>query len=170
VAGSGIFGRFIYTKIHHGLYGRRASLKERQEQLGISTGDVKSRFHALPGVEQHLKDFVHTALETPHSGLVSFWHFLTLRLRARWVRFRTGRNIARAVKSAAKQKGWNSGEIRARTMAGRSLVHSYLDMVCDTAQFSTYERLFSLWHVLHVPFVYMLVISAIFHVIAVHMY
>jgi hypothetical protein len=30
--------------------------------------------------------------------------------------------------------------------------------------------LFSLWHVLHVPFVFMLVISGIVHVISVHMY
>ena len=170
VAGSGVIGRFFYTKIHNGLYGRRASLKERQEQLGISAGDVKSRFHALPGVEQQLKNFAHTALEIPHNGLVSFWHFLTLRLRARWVRFHTGRDIARTVRSAATQKRWNSAEIHARTLTGKNLVSSYLDAVCDTAQFSTYERLFSLWHVLHVPFVYMLVISAIFHVIAVHMY
>jgi hypothetical protein len=30
--------------------------------------------------------------------------------------------------------------------------------------------MFSLWHVLHVPFVFMLVISGVVHVIAVHMY
>jgi len=30
--------------------------------------------------------------------------------------------------------------------------------------------LFSLWHILHVPFVFMLVISGVVHVIAVHMY
>ena len=33
-----------------------------------------------------------------------------------------------------------------------------------------YERMFSLWHILHVPFVFMLVISGVVHVIAVHMY
>ena len=38
------------------------------------------------------------------------------------------------------------------------------------AGFQSYERLFSLWHVLHVPFVFMLVFSAIVHVVYVHMY
>jgi hypothetical protein len=33
-----------------------------------------------------------------------------------------------------------------------------------------YERLFALWHVLHVPLVYMLVAAAIAHIVAVHMY
>jgi hypothetical protein len=32
VAGSGIFGRYFYSKIHHGLYGRKASLSELQER------------------------------------------------------------------------------------------------------------------------------------------
>src|ERR1700759_1524963 len=30
VAGSGIFGRYFYAKIHHGLYGRKATLSELQ--------------------------------------------------------------------------------------------------------------------------------------------
>jgi len=40
----------------------------------------------------------------------------------------------------------------------------------NVAQFEAYDRLFSLWHVLHIPFVYVLVVSAIAHVIAVHVY
>src|SRR5579871_2308794 len=32
VAGSGIFGRYFYSKIHHGLYGHKASLSELQQQ------------------------------------------------------------------------------------------------------------------------------------------
>jgi hypothetical protein len=38
------------------------------------------------------------------------------------------------------------------------------------SQFTAYERLFALWHVLHVPFVYLLVLTALFHVFAVHAY
>ena len=38
------------------------------------------------------------------------------------------------------------------------------------AQYTAYERVFALWHMAHLPFVYLLVISAIVHVIAVHAY
>ena len=38
------------------------------------------------------------------------------------------------------------------------------------AQFSMYERLFSLWHVVHIPFLCMLVLTALVHVVAVHAY
>src|SRR4030081_2104077 len=39
VAGSGIFGRYFYSKIHHGLYGRKASLAELQQRAR----DLKER-------------------------------------------------------------------------------------------------------------------------------
>jgi len=42
--------------------------------------------------------------------------------------------------------------------------------VRDVAQFHTYERLFSWWHIFHIPLVYLLIFSGIFHVISVHMY
>ena len=38
------------------------------------------------------------------------------------------------------------------------------------AQFGAFERIFSLWHVMHIPLVYLLVLSAAYHVLAVHMY
>jgi hypothetical protein len=35
---------------------------------------------------------------------------------------------------------------------------------------AVYERLFSLWHVLHLPLIVLLIITAIVHVVAVHLY
>jgi hypothetical protein len=46
----------------------------------------------------------------------------------------------------------------------------YLEGLQRVAQFAVYERLFSAWHVLHIPLVALLFVSAVFHVIAVHMY
>lgn len=170
VAGSGIIGRFFYTKIHDGLYGRRASLQERQAQLGISAGDIRSKFHFAPEVEQKLKQFEVQALIPTRNPLQEVMHFVTLGLRARLVHWKTGRLLARRLKKAAKTRRWSPTKLHERLRYSRAMIGSYLDAVQDTAQFTTYEKLFSLWHVLHVPFVYMLVISAIFHVIAVHMY
>jgi hypothetical protein len=38
------------------------------------------------------------------------------------------------------------------------------------AGFAFYERLFGLWHVLHVPLFVMLLVTAVAHVVAVHRY
>ena len=38
------------------------------------------------------------------------------------------------------------------------------------AQFSLYERLFALWHILHLPIFFLMVLSALVHIFAVHVY
>jgi hypothetical protein len=52
----------------------------------------------------------------------------------------------------------------------REKIVNYLQAVRDAAQFNTYERLFSWWHIFHIPLVYMMVFSAFYHVYAVHAY
>jgi hypothetical protein len=46
----------------------------------------------------------------------------------------------------------------------------HLAAVNKTAAFVFYERLFALWHVLHVPLFALLLFAAVIHVVAVHLY
>ena len=52
----------------------------------------------------------------------------------------------------------------------REKIISYLEAVRDAAQFGTYERMFSWWHIFHIPLVYLMFFSAFYHVYAVHVY
>jgi hypothetical protein len=54
--------------------------------------------------------------------------------------------------------------------AAREMAFRHIDAVRRVAELSTYERLFSLWHVLHLPLFFMLLVAGIVHVIAVHVY
>jgi len=72
--------------------------------------------------------------------------------------------------SVARKREWNEADHAKRTRLARKLVRRYLSGVVRVAQFTAYERLFALWHMAHVPFVYIMVISAVAHVIAVHAY
>jgi hypothetical protein len=51
-----------------------------------------------------------------------------------------------------------------------SFIDEHLRRVRRVAELGSYERLFSIWHVFHLPFFYMLVVAALIHVLAVHMY
>lgn len=170
VAGSGIVGRFIYTKIHHGLYGRKATLHERQERLGLTSGAMKSKFHFAPDLEKRLAALEAYATDPGRSEVLGARRFIAVALRAFVLRRQTLRRIRRLLVAAAPKRDWSSEEVAARQAVARQKLDEYLDAVRDVAQFRIYERLFSLWHVLHVPLVYMLVICAIAHVVAVHMY
>lgn len=169
VAASGIVGRFVYTKIHHGLYGRQATLQERQERLGRASGAVRSKLRFSDELERRLAAFEAYAT-AERAGLFGARRFLAVALRARWLHRRTLREIRRVLAAAALEQGWTREQVATRLRIARRMLEDYLDSLQDVAQFRVYERLFSLWHVLHVPFVYMLVICAIVHVVAVHMY
>jgi hypothetical protein len=80
------------------------------------------------------------------------------------------REVRGIVARGAAQRGWAPQDVRRLTGFAGRMLREYLRELQDVAQFRSYERLFSLWHVLHVPFVIMLAFSAVVHVIAVHMY
>jgi hypothetical protein len=74
------------------------------------------------------------------------------------------------MKQVAVKKQWSQEEAQKRERHSKELVNLYLNAVTRVAQFTAYERLFSLWHVAHIPFVYSLIISSLVHVYAVHVY
>jgi hypothetical protein len=170
VAASGIVGRFIYVRIHHGLYGTRLSLAQLQAEVGLSSGEMRSKLSFAPRVERGLAAFQAAALARPKGVLHGAWRFLTLGGRARWVRYRCTREFARVYRMHARAFGWDAARQRRHLAGGRVFIAEYVAGVQRVAQFSRYERLFSLWHVLHVPLVWMMLFSAIAHVVAVHAY
>jgi len=170
VASSGIIGRFIYTRIHHGLYGRRANLKELHDLAGLNSKEIKSKLAFAPNVENALTTFAAALATPPRDPLRTAWAFATLWLRRRIVFNYCARELNQLFKHHARLRGWDHVKYQRRLTAAKKMVSAYLSSAQQVAQFNTYERLFSLWHVLHVPFVYMMVFSAIAHVVAVHMY
>lgn len=170
VAGSGIIGRFIYVRIHHGLYGTKATLSQLESDAGLTTGEVRSKLHFAPRVEGWLRAFATTALERRQTPLQGCWSFISVGGRARWTYLRSVRELTRIYRDHAQLQGWDKSKHRRHLAAAKGLVNAYLSSVQRVAQFSRYVRLFSLWHVLHVPLVWMLVLTAIAHVVAVHAY
>lgn len=164
VVGSGLVGRFVYTKIHYGLYGSRASLEKIQEEFSGQAGSVKSQLQVVPQVEAWLQKFEREAMRRDRAVLGGLWHFLSLGLMRQLLSYRCRRALRRL--SAERTVPGISMQLREIEAS----VSAYLREVQRVAQFSSYERLFSLWHVLHVPLIYLLAASTIFHVIAVYMY
>lgn len=170
VAGSGIGGRFLYARIHHGLYGRRASLAELRAQAGLDSQAIRSKLAFAPEVERQLNEFARRAEQTRHTGLIHPLGFFALGLHATIARRRCTVEAARVLTLRAAKEHWHSGTLERRITRRRTLIAAHLRAVQRVAQFGVYERLFSVWHVLHAPLVYLLVLSAIAHVVAVHMY
>lgn len=164
VLASGVIGRFIYSKIHFGLYGRRATMKTLQEQLQGNSEEAQSCFTISTKVEDWLHNFEHSALKTNRPFPESAFHVFGLGLWRKWLEFRCRSEIQRVLK---KQKPLTYHD---QVEEATALNSSYLKGIQQVAQFKMYERFFSLWHVLHIPLIYILAATGVFHVIAVYMY
>ncbi len=164
VVGSGLAGRFVYTKIHDGLYGSRASLENLRAEAAGRAGSVRSRLQPFPEIETWLQAFEQEAMQRDHSAFRGVWALVSLGI----VRWRVSMRCHRELRRLGRAQSGADGIRRLQEVEG--VVTAYLREVQRVAQFSSYERLFALWHVLHVPLIYILAASTIFHVIAVYMY
>ena len=170
VAVSGLIGRFLYARIHHGLYGERATLEALVVQLRERSNDARAQLAFAPATEERLVAFAREAEKAGREGLAHPLHFFLLGARAWRTRRAAISEIALALEARAKEQRWSKRSLKRRLRRRRTLVNAYLRTSQRLAQLHVYQRLFSWWHVLHVPLVWMLVATAIAHVIAVHMY
>jgi hypothetical protein len=170
VAASGLVGRYLYTKIFADLEGHRRSLQELSERAQL-TPEQRARATALaPELMQRLNAFDGLVL-TPPRG---FWSSVLLPGRlavtTRLGYLRLAWYARREIRRTADRTGIGRVQ-RKRAQQGISrLLAEHLRRVRRVAGFHSYERLFSLWHVFHLPFFYILVLTALLHVLAVHMY
>jgi len=170
VAGSGIIGRYIYRRIHHGLYGRQASLDDLRAKAGLNSEEVRTWLVLLPELGALFRNFSKSAQLASAAGLRNPLRFFALDFQARRTKRLARKALHTGLYAAANARGWDEATLQRRLGKGEKLIARFLSNTQGIAQFKAYERLFALWHILHVPFVYMLVFSAIAHIFAVHMY
>lgn len=169
VVASGIIGRFIYKRIHQGLYGRKLNLDELQKSVDLnqrSTDRVITLAISATAVDAKLQKFRDLAFETRIGFATRFWRFITFDLRRYMLTRHSRSEMKRAIAHLAKTQGWDKLEQHNHLQEAMMYVKRYLSSVQRAAQFSAFERLFRLWHVLHSPFVWLLGVSGIVHVIA----
>lgn len=159
MVGSGLIGRYIYGKIHYGLYGQRASLQQLQKQIQVAEAVLSDRQAGLsPTLIERLRALEIYALQ--HRSM-----FANIARIAG-----IGSRLRRERKWSRKQLQMEtnlSAEDRARVL---TQLNTFFAVTKRIVGFSFYERLFSLWHVLHMPIFFMLVVTGLIHVYAVHLY
>lgn len=170
VAASGVVGRYIYTRISHGLYGARVTFAELHAQLDVSAHTLGEQPPPTSRASQRLAAFA-TSVRAPHrSASTRVLQQVGLPFQAIWVRRRVLHDLGCDLASEAARAGWDARTRRTHEQATRKMIGAYIAALVKEAQFSAYERLFSLWHALHIPLFIMLVLTGGLHVLDVHMY
>ena len=170
VAGSGLVGRYIYSRIHLGLYGRKVDLGELArgaDGLRALSGTVSF----LPELVTRLEACEKRLLATgPHLPVLGFAKPAFVAANAFASRWRLRSYVRSALRVAARTSPTIASQRKRLRRAAAAYIDKRLIATRRVAEFQAYERLFSLWHALHLPLIFMLVIAAVVHIVAVHVY
>jgi len=170
VAASGFIGRYLYARIHRGLYGRKLELRELQasasglRELSASVAFLPELVAELEVAEQRLLS------SGPQLSVLGFLKPVVVGFTAMQARWQLYRYIRRGVRASARTSAVIAAESKRLCRTADDYIEKRLAATRRVAEFEGYERLFSLWHALHIPLIFMLIIAAVIHVIAVNVY
>lgn len=170
VAGSGLVGRFIYSKIHHGLYGRKANLKELLAQVKLTAPGAGILGAFIPELMRRMAAYDRQVLVPPSSIVDCVKLPFVLGFRTRLQYFALSKFTRESLTMFAISSPVVAEHQPKFEKAVRKYIKTHLRHVRRVAEFTAYDRLFALWHKVHFPFFVMLLASAIIHVLAVHLY
>jgi hypothetical protein len=170
VAGSGVVGRYMYTRIHLRLDGKEDTLEDLRSTAGrLRTQTTSTPF--LPGLFDMLDKEEQRMMHPAKSAIGRFIHLFTADARAALARRRTHKQIDLAVSRAVNDdKEMVSRHGRRIAKVAKIYSDRRLDAARRVSEYKLYTKLFSLWHVLHIPLFFMLLIAGIVHVIAANVY
>jgi len=170
VAISGLVGRYVYAKVHVDLDGHRATLGQLSAKARITAADRPHAAALVPQLLERLTAYDASVLTPPQSTTASLLLPLKLAVQTRWTATRLIWYASGQLRAQARRSAIIRAERPRLQRAVARFVREHLRRVRRVAELGSYERMFSVWHVFHLPFFYMLVVAALIHVLAVHMY
>ena len=123
----------------------------------------------VPGLTEELEKLEHRLME-PSSPLLVVLNPLLASARAWVMRWRLRRRINQRIRFMSEQQPRVAEHASALRAAATRYSDRRLHAARRVAQFTLFERMFALWHILHFPLFLMMVLTAVVHVVAVHMY
>ncbi len=170
VASSGLTGRFLYGKIHYGLYGKRVTWAQLKEDETFMKSGLHTIFAVAPDLRERVFGYEEKIMKPSSNLIYSFWKVLIVGFMTRKSYMSSALLLDKACITLGRQVGWSTKELNKRKIEMKRYLTAYYGTIRKIVELSFYEKLFSLWHVFHMPLFYMLIVTGIFHVIAVHMY
>jgi hypothetical protein len=166
VALSGFVGRFFYARIHRGLYGHKLNAKELINDVAIEKTALGSDENFHSKIISRITAYEESRL----AGHIGFWRSLGFTFMGPFVRYKLKKQLMLQVKSSLKNSNVSAREFHSQLATFSTELNQYFQAVGRAEAFTFYERLFALWHLFHLPLFVILVLAALAHVFAVHLF
>lgn len=171
VAGSGLVGRYIYTRLHAHVRDKEYTL-EQLKAIGACLRCRKTSRELLPNLDETIDRAEARFIKRPKGITERLLHLLIGPFRISMARLVVRREIEETLSRARMQHSTIVDTARGRRMASIARRYAYrrLEATRRITEVKTYERIFSFWHVMHIPLFFMLLVAGIVHVVAINLY
>jgi hypothetical protein len=166
VAGSGLIGRFLYSRVHRGYSGRKLEVRSLLNDMHELTASLDRFGESGSKMKSLLEPFEAAAVKAGSSFWNSAASVFTLGWSTRKMQWQLGREISTAFKQGGVAKS-EAKQFRREILNGSA---EYFLAVRRAGEFAYYDRMLRLWHVLHLPLFFLLFGTVVLHIVAVHMY
>ncbi|MFQ5559183.1 MAG: hypothetical protein ACE5FU_01175 [Nitrospinota bacterium] len=170
VAASGIIGRYVYTRIHYGLYGRLIDFSDLKKEMENNRSSLLEELNFAPRLKEKLMAFDELVLSQKSGILQNLRRIFFTGIIIRWTHFQLLRDLKHSIAEAVKNSNWTLEEADRNGSVVKRYISFYLSNIIQISYFRFYERIFSLWHLLHLPLFFLLILFCIVHVFMVHMF
>jgi len=169
VSGSGLIGRYIYNRVYGDWHEHKATLEELQavaetlRKQSTSIAMLPDYLAAIERVEQQL-------FRPAASTVGQLTQPVTMVARLALARWRLNNQIQHMVSEAVRNSPRLAPHGARLTATATHYAGRRLDAMRRVREHGYYVKLFSLWHLAHVPFFIMTLVAGIAHVISVSVY
>lgn len=165
---SGMFGRYICTLLSF-------KLQQLYDRIGEHELDVVNIFASHhQSTDKEVKSRLSKLLATG-MGKKKKWHdYITLffHLPKRALTFYTGiaKNIKTLYGTVAHRNEWNDFELKASIKESKKLIRQYIKDIILLSLTQYASNILSHWRTIHSSTLYLLTLTAVGHIVAIHMY
>jgi len=161
VSSSGVVGRYAYQKIHRGLYGKQIEFSELQKAFE-SSREYLTKSAIL---EQEIHDKLTTIEQQVTKRNIGFFAAFGCYQQTAIIQKRLRKNLKRRANLLLSDRS------KFKVFMGEAkLLLTGVARLKSMASYALFAKTFSMWHLFHLPLFFLMILAAVVHIFAVHMY
>ena len=169
VVASGIIGRYLYAKVHRGLYGQHLVVQDVMSDIEALETDLGRQLSNNPEIAKELQRFS-KAIDHRSSLLRETVAVFATSVNTRVSHTKILRHVKESLRRAVSEGRLTRGARRTTLKKINAELRLFFAAVNQAQRLVMFDRIFGLWHHLHMPLFLLLALTVTIHVVAVHLY
>ncbi len=167
---SGLIGRYLQLHVYRGYSLRHVAASELFDEAAAALLSLDADGDTGEEVHAELAGLLDRVRETRVGFLRSIDFAVRFSVETMLRRQPLLRKINDQFERNAVSQGWSQSELAMHRRDARRHLGDYLQAIRNSATYAVFDRLFAMWHHLHMPLYMFLVVASVAHIVAVHLY